>query len=49
MVEGHFREQVVAHVCVGDVVECVVEDRTERSVDGAEGAWMMRRRGGLGK
>ena len=24
VVEGHFWEKVVAHVCVGDVVECVV-------------------------
>ena len=37
MVEGHLGEQVVADVCVGDVVEGVVQHGPEGAVDGAEG------------
>ena len=38
MVEGHRGEEVVHDVCVGDMVEGVVEDGAEGPVDGAEGA-----------
>lgn len=39
VVKRHLREQVVAHVCIRDVVESVIQDRSERSVDSAQSAW----------
>ena len=38
MVEGHLREEVVAHVGVRDVVQRVVQQRPEGSVYCAQGA-----------
>ena len=38
VVKRHLREQVVAYVCIRDVVESVIQDRSERSVDRAQGA-----------
>ena len=36
MVKGHLGEEMVADVCVGDVVKSVVQNGTEGSVDSAE-------------
>ncbi len=38
MIEGHLREDVVAYMCIHDMVEGVVEKRTERAIYRAEGA-----------
>ena len=36
MVEGHLGEEVVAHVCVSDVVQAVVHNEAERSIHGTQ-------------